>query len=766
MSSVDPAEHQWNCLNCKRRKVRCDRHYPCANCVKGLRECVFPTSGRVFRRPEPQRDLARPKAKQAELMDRIRRLEKVVVSLNTELESRPAPSSEGTPAPSSSQGMTGDSANSEADGFAASPLHLDSRPRDDSISSFSPPSGLGLTPPQSQQQQATPSDEKGSIYVGDHFWAALRREIRIIRETFDELAPEDTDNDSTYESNLLPPAKSTFAVNPCFVFGNSKGDGAESNMENLDKLRPLPAEMFFIWQTFVDLVSPFVHILHVPTVGKAIHGCRGRIDALDSSMQPLMFAISMAAVNSLTVEEVRDAFNRDKGDFLAQLRLGTEKALGQADLLNTTSLPVVQAFILYLFTLRRCESARYIWCLVGLLVRIAVSIGLHRDGSHFPNLSPFEVEIRRRIWWHICCTEVRLGDGQVPEMGISERNFDTLDPTNVDDADIEPGMKNPPVPRQGFTDTTITLIACEKWRLTRTMQSVTSKLSSGQGQGDSEANIQEKLEKLHSFKDRISAERWHWQLDQPIQLALSMLSKVHCNSWELMILHHKRQSSFQEDRPDEKSFTLALAIIEDFFEFQTNEATQRWAWLVQGNVYWQPLAIVLARICSCPWDSTSEHAWSLVTRSLEIVPDIVHTDPLWRTLQQLVTRANRHRMQQLESQTQSHQQSVAEPQMEQDKMQIAESTRSAYEEQQATVEESANTAGPSVALSQLDGLSLQGLPATSTDAMAHKGLPGQDLPLWFSNGDLDQSYGDVGQMDVDNFVQSMDWGEWSEAFPI
>lgn len=694
-------------------------------------------------------------------MDRIRRLEKVVVSLNTELESRPARSNEGTPAPPSSHDMTCDTGSS--DSFVASPSNPDRRNRDDSISSFSPPGGLGLTPPQ-LQQQVTPSEEKGSIYVGDHFWAALRREIRIIRETFDELAPEDADTDSVYGSSLLPAGKSAVGGNPGFVFGNSKGDDGDKNRENLDKLRPLPAEMFFIWQTFVDLVCPFVHILHVPTVGKIIQGCRGRINSLDSSMEPLMFAISMAAVNALTQEEVQDAFNREKSEFLAQLRLGTEKALSQADLLNTTSLSVVQAFIIYLFTLRRCETARYIWCLVGLLVRIAVSMGLHRDGTHFPNLSPFEVEIRRRIWWHICCMETRLGDGQVPEIGISERNFDTHDPTNVNDADIDPGMTAPPVPREGFTDTTITLIACEKWRLTRTMQSVTSKLSSGHTESD--ASIQEKLEKLHSFRDRISAERWHWQLDQPIQLALSMLSKVHCNSWELMINTHKRQPSFQDERPDERSFTLALAIVEDFFEFQHTEATRRWAWLVQGNVYWQPLAIVLARVCSCPWDATSERAWSVVTRSLDLVPDVMHTDRLWRALQQLVNRAEKHRAQQLQDEGRSSHQQLEEPQPEQPQMYMAEQSSNVFDKHQNIAQEPAVSAAPSEALSQLDGLSLQGLPNGAGDAIGQHGQLNEDMTMWFSGGNVDPNYGDVGSMDVDELVQSMGWGDWNEAFPI
>lgn len=329
---------------------------------------------------------------------------------------------------------------------------------------------------------------------------------------------------------------------------------------------------------------------------------------------------------------------------MAQLRLGTEKALSQANLLNTTSLPVIQAFIIYLFTLRRYESARYIWCLVGLLVRLAVSMGLHRDGSSVPDMSPFEAEIRRRVWWHICCTEVRLNDGQVPEMGLSERDFDTREPTNLDDVDISPEMMTIPAPRAGFTDTTITLIGCEKWRLTRAMQAATLKLNSGQS--ESTTSIEQKLEKLRSFKDRLSAESYHWQLDQPIQLVLSILSKVHANSWELVINRLKGAPASHEGSPDDESFTLALAIVKDFLQFQQNELTKRWAWLVQGNVHWQPMAIVLTRICSSPWDATSEHAWNLVALSLSLVPAVAQTDPIWRALQHLVARTHKHRTQQ------------------------------------------------------------------------------------------------------------------------
>jgi hypothetical protein len=44
--------------------------------------------------------------------------------------------------------------------------------------------------------------------------------------------------------------------------------------------------------------------------------------------------------------------------------------------------------------------------LTGLAIRIAHSLGLHRDGTNF-DVSPFDTEMRRRCWWQICVLDVR-----------------------------------------------------------------------------------------------------------------------------------------------------------------------------------------------------------------------------------------------------------------------------------------------------------------------------------------------------------------------
>lgn len=49
---------------------------------------------------------------------------------------------------------------------------------------------------------------------------------------------------------------------------------------------------------------------------------------------------------------------------------------------------------------RKHYDAHAFWILTGSAVRIGQRLGIHRDGSSH-NLSPFDTEMRRRVWWQI-----------------------------------------------------------------------------------------------------------------------------------------------------------------------------------------------------------------------------------------------------------------------------------------------------------------------------------------------------------------------------
>ena len=38
------------------------------------------------------------------------------------------------------------------------------------------------------------------------------------------------------------------------------------------------------------------------------------------------------------------------------------------------------------------------WVLMGVVVRLALRMGLHRDPSHWPSIQPLQAELRRRLW--------------------------------------------------------------------------------------------------------------------------------------------------------------------------------------------------------------------------------------------------------------------------------------------------------------------------------------------------------------------------------
>ena len=109
---------------------------------------------------------------------------------------------------------------------------------------------------------------------------------------------------------------------------------------------------------------------------------------------------------------------------------------------------------------RHMDDSRLVWALGGLAIHIAQALGIHRDGSHF-GLTPFDVEMRRRLWWHISILDNRSAEDHGTDPTFNEQFYDTKLPLNVNDEDIYPEMKDPPKERDGATEMTFCLIRFE-----------------------------------------------------------------------------------------------------------------------------------------------------------------------------------------------------------------------------------------------------------------------------------------------------------------
>lgn len=78
-----------------------------------------------------------------------------------------------------------------------------------------------------------------------------------------------------------------------------------------------------------------------------------------------------------------------------------------------------------------------IWASAGALVRLACSLGLHRDPDHFPSLSPSERQRRRRLWQAVVELSIQSSIDTVMPPLISEDDYDTKPPLNFDECDVD-----------------------------------------------------------------------------------------------------------------------------------------------------------------------------------------------------------------------------------------------------------------------------------------------------------------------------------------
>lgn len=95
------------------------------------------------------------------------------------------------------------------------------------------------------------------------------------------------------------------------------------------------------------------------------------------------------------------------------------------------------------------------WMVFGLIVRASMRLGLHRDASHYPNISVFKGEMQRRVWAAILHmdlqTSLQVG---LPRM-LKEGMYDTKQPGNHLDEDFDEHTTVLPAPRGEVESTAI-----------------------------------------------------------------------------------------------------------------------------------------------------------------------------------------------------------------------------------------------------------------------------------------------------------------------
>lgn len=344
-------------------------------------------------------------------------------------------------------------------------------------------------------------------------------------------------------------------------------------------------------------------------------------------------------------------FGCTKSDLSFKYRLGLENSLAKADFLSEPDITLVKALLIFLFLVRRHESPRFVWMMTGLVIRMAQALGLHRDGSHFPNLTPYEIETRRRVWWTVCLLDLRASEDQGTELSTTGNSVDTKFPLNINDVDLNPHTQNMPPARSCVTDMTLTVVSAEMCDVMRRL------MASSIGESPSSPEIQSRLlRELYGTVDKHFLQ-FNMGSKTVASWCLSTLTRMVVSKMNLILNLPVLFSSPSENHSEKirtKLLISAIEVAEYNHALNSEKDCQNWNWLFQTCTHWHAIVYLLIETSRRQWSPIIERAWVALHSKWLIPQQLTNTSErdensrIWIPLRKLMAKTRKHRIAELQ----------------------------------------------------------------------------------------------------------------------
>ncbi|KAL7914486.1 hypothetical protein GGI35DRAFT_147423 [Trichoderma velutinum] len=606
-----------SCEGCHQRKVRCDRGVPCTNCSRHGMACVYHT-----RDPDPAQ---KPRTLR-DISNHLERLESLITLLV-----------ERTEAPT---GYAADGGSGRGRGCAEPEITIQARPISDNANANTIRTGR-------QQPSDRPIDKST--------WELLMNNSNV-----EPLLQEE--RSKPMQPPSLETTPSHFQVNTAPHHRLPTQLGAPAPLDtcrdsDLLDLYPDAQLALRLWNVYVRSVDPVVKILHIPTIQSAVVATILDTRSAQPSMLALTFAIYYAAVTALCHHDCDEPVDLswEKPVLLKRYQTALDRLLVTSDFLNRPDMTGLQALAIYVTSSRANELGRPVWVLNGIVIRLAQSIGLHRDGASL-KLSPFESEMRLRLWWYLCVLESRASEDQGFQPTVDITNNGLRLPLNVNDDQIYPDMTHFPAESRRWTEMSFFLVQIDSCRV---MHPIIDRQE--QHSGDALVDIQEKGKRIGDPVQYLAGKYGiapGSRSETPVNLPRMATQHVAtaCKKMEFVLQLRKEISISKQKEPQDDdatpdvlklSFKLACDCLESSHVLLKEGLTSRFTWLFSMYTQWYALAYVLRCLCSnpSPRGFEADRAWALVEGlfprgpSLQGHPAAVHDEHghgrIWKFLNQL-----------------------------------------------------------------------------------------------------------------------------------
>ncbi|KAK3679175.1 hypothetical protein LTR78_000736 [Recurvomyces mirabilis] len=501
--------HTPSCLTCQRRKVKCNRVYPCAACLKTGLQCEFKADDNAQSRKKRKR----------------------------------TPDGDGSSYPSSPHRTT----EHDRQDPSSAQLHINRT----IMPAYAESHQTYYPKPQPPNNISRPGGVSGhSIY-----------ESAVSLGT--ELASHG-DQSMSYDPKPSKSNKSHFLFNPAQQETFSSKQHARS--------QPPAHHVVQLWQTYLTNVDPILKVLHAPTLQQTVLGQIGK-PSLPAGLQAMTSAIYFISTVSLQNNECQASLQVSKAELLTTYRSATEDALSAAAFVTTTDVQVLQALVLYLTALESLGETATVWSMSGLAFRQADTLSLVSE-NNATKLSPFETEMRRRLWWALVLLDHRTAESMGKTSDVLKHRQSVKLPTNLTDTQLFSSMLRLPESRPTATEMSYVLLQATIASHLDHIGNERSTLGSpSQGRAtplrDLEYSLEEEILRFCDTTVPLQA--------YTINAAYAALAKLRLD---------QVKNNLQDEEFSASAFAHSLKVVELYLDLTNEPQLQRWKWQWGSRLPW------------------------------------------------------------------------------------------------------------------------------------------------------------------------------------
>ena len=191
-------------------------------------------------------------------------------------------------------------------------------------------------------------------------------------------------------------------------------------------------------------------------------------------------------------------------EMAAEYRLRTVQCLINSDYTKSSTC-TIETLILYVHGeySTRWDAEVGIWVIVGMIVRLSMRMGFHRDASKYAGVSPYDAEMRRRIWAFIRQMDTVFSFQLALPGMIRNTDCDTALPRNIFEDEYGPESKVLP-PARPMTEPTPVSYMIAKSQIAFEFGAILEELNAVNGKAISYDDVLKRDHRLRDLRNNMA----------------------------------------------------------------------------------------------------------------------------------------------------------------------------------------------------------------------------------------------------------------------